>query len=104
MLFRSEKIEVGAKRLIQKVDGQGGSKQKRQHLWDSPRAGTITTHHQQGRIEYQQGMDADGVQIDERPPRGDIQPAGAEQGQHCARDAERIKLLFAPIPVREGVI
>ena len=49
-------------------------------------------------------MDTDGVQIDERPPRGDIQPAGAEQCQHCARDTEGIKLLFAPIPVREGVI
>ena len=49
-------------------------------------------------------MDADGVQIDERPPRGDIQPAGTEQSQRRTRDAERIKLLFAPIPVREGVL
>jgi len=90
--------------LFKKVDGQGGSKQERQHLWDSPGAGTIATHHQQGRIEYQQGMDADGVQIDECPPEGNVQPTGTEQSQRRTRDAERIKLLFAPIPVREGVV
>lgn len=49
-------------------------------------------------------MDTDGVQIDERPPRGDIQPAGAEQGQHCTRDTEGIQLLFAPVSVRDRVV
>ena len=49
-------------------------------------------------------MDADRVQIDECPPEGNVQPAGTEQSQRRTRDAERIKLLFAPIPVREGVV
>ena len=99
-----EEIEVGVKGLIQKVDGQGRAEQKRQHLRHPPGAGAVAACHQKDRIEHQQGMDADRVQIDERPPGGDIQPAGAEQGQRRARDAEGIQLLLAPVSVRKGVV
>ena len=99
-----EEIEVGVKGLIQKVDGQSRTEQERQHLRHPPGTGTVAARHQQDWIEYQQGMDTDGVQIDERPPRGDIQPAGAEQCQHCTRDTEGIQLLFAPVSVRDRVV
>lgn len=58
-----EEIEVGVKGLIQKVDRQSRAEQERQHLRHPPGTGTVAARHQQDWIEYQQGVDTDGVQI-----------------------------------------
>ena len=49
-------------------------------------------------------MDADRVQIDERPPGGHVQPAGAEQSQRRTGDAEGIEFLLAPVLIGEGIV
>ena len=99
-----QKVEIGIQWFIQEVNRQGRAKQKSQHLRGTAGAGAVASHHKQNRVEHQQGMDADRVQIDERPPGGHVQPAGAEQSQRRTGDAKGIEFLLAPVLIGEGIV
>ena len=62
-----KEVEVRAQGFVQKVDGQGGAEEKGQHLRHPADAGAVAAHDEENRVEYQQGVDGDGVQIDEAP-------------------------------------
>ncbi len=99
-----QKVKVGVQGFVKKIDGQGRAEQKGQHLRHPAHAGAVSARHQQHRVEHQQGVDADRVQVDEGEPPGHIPPAGAQQSQCRAGDAQGVQLLLAPAAVGEGVV
>ena len=48
-----QEIEVRAQRFIEKVDGQGGTEQERQHLRYPAGAGAVAAYDEQDRIEHE---------------------------------------------------